>query len=141
VAGLARVGIVADDLIWSTRLAAAVRAAGGEAVGIRSPAELRTRLGVEGDLGSVIVDLTARSYEPVDAVALAHAADRSVLAVGPHDDTERRDRARAAGADRVLAYRAMFERGPEAIRAWLSGLPEDPSDLDSTTHEHEVPSR
>jgi hypothetical protein len=43
-----------------------------------------------------------------------------VLAVGQHDDQETRRAARAAGADRVLAYRKLFEDGPSAIAAFLA---------------------
>ena len=49
-----------------------------------------------------IVDLTARAYDGIAAIAAAHAAGRPVLAVGQHDDVALRRRALAAGADRVL---------------------------------------
>ncbi len=68
----------------------------------------------------MIVDLTARGYDGIAAIAAAASAGRSVLAVGQHDDLEARRRARAAGAVRVLAYRRMFEDGPRQIGAWLS---------------------
>jgi electron transfer flavoprotein alpha/beta subunit len=42
-----------------------------------------------------------------------------VLAVGQHDDHELRKKALAAGADRVFAYRKLFEDGPGTISAWL----------------------
>jgi len=42
-----------------------------------------------------------------------------VLAVGQHDDHELRKRALACGADRVLAYRKLFEEGPATIEAWV----------------------
>jgi hypothetical protein len=50
---------------------------------------------------------------------LATAAGARVLAVGQHDDHELRKRALAAGADRVFAYRKLFEDGPATIEAWL----------------------
>ena len=67
-----------------------------------------------------IVDLTARAYDGIAAIAAAAAAGRPVLAVGQHDDREARRRALAAGADRVLAYRRVFEDGPRQIGAWLT---------------------
>ena len=50
----------------------------------------------------MIVDLTARAYDGIAAIAEAHAAGRPVLAVGQHDDVALRRQALAAGADRVL---------------------------------------
>ena len=42
-----------------------------------------------------------------------------MLAVGQHDDLELRKRALAAGAERVYAYRKLFEDGPRTLEAWL----------------------
>jgi len=70
-----------------------------------------------------IVDLTARSYDPFAAIERAVSAGARVLAVGPHDDVEQRKRALARGADRVLAYRKLFEDGPATIEAWLARVP------------------
>ncbi len=112
----ARVVVLADDLIWSTRLVGAVRAAGGE------PAAVRTFAAFEAALGSadrVVIDLTALAYDGVAAVGLAAGAGRPVLAVGQHDDHALRKRALAAGADRVYAYRKLFEDGPATLAAWL----------------------
>jgi NADPH:quinone reductase-like Zn-dependent oxidoreductase len=68
----------------------------------------------------VVVDLTARGYDGVAAIALAHAAGRPVLAVGQHDDAALRRRALAAGADRVHPYRQLFEDGPRQLARWLA---------------------
>jgi len=67
----------------------------------------------------VIVDLTARAYDGIEAVALAAGAGRPVIAVGQHDDVILRRRAVAAGAERVHPYRRLFEDGPRVMRAWL----------------------
>jgi DNA-binding NarL/FixJ family response regulator len=83
---------------------------------------VRTAAGLDGalpDVDRVIVDLTARAYDGVDAIARAHAAGRRVLAVGQHDDAELRRRARAAGADRVHPYRRLFDDGPRQMALWL----------------------
>ena len=42
-----------------------------------------------------------------------------MLAVGPHDDVALRKRAFVAGAEKVLAYRKLFEDGPATIGRWL----------------------
>jgi len=112
-----RIAVLADDLIWATRLADGVRAAGA------TPAPARTMDGLAALLpgvACVIVDLTARAYDGVAAIAAASAAGRPVLAIGQHDDQELRARARAAGADRVYAYRKLFEDGPATLSAWIA---------------------
>jgi DNA-binding NarL/FixJ family response regulator len=74
---------------------------------------------LEGGIRHAIVDLTARAYDGVEAVAAASARGASVLAVGQHDDPALRKRALAAGAAKVLAYRKLADDGPGAIGAWL----------------------
>lgn len=110
--------ILADDLIWSTRLARLVAEAGVTPRVVRDGPSFRTSL---AGAGPVIVDLTARGYDPVAAIAEASAAGHRVLAVGQHDAAEDRRRARTAGADRVLAYRAIADAGPDVIGRWLAG--------------------
>ena len=75
------------------------------------------------EVDRVVVDLTARAYDGLAAIAAAHAAGRPVLAVGQHDDVALRKAALAAGADRVHPYRRLFEDGPRQIAAWLATAP------------------
>ena len=111
--------ILADDLIWATRLADLVRGAGADPVPVRAAAAFEAALdGVD----AVLVDLTARAYDGVAAVASAHAAGRPVIAVGQHDDAALRRRALDAGAARVHPYRRLFEDGPRQVAAWLATL-------------------
>ena len=110
--------VLADDLIWSTRLASQLRAAGAEPYSIRDAARIG---GVPAGARRAIVDLTARAYDGVAAVAAARAAGLRVLAVGQHDDLARRKAALAAGADRVFAYQKLFEDGPAMLARWLAG--------------------
>lgn len=93
-----------------------VRAADAVAVPVRSAAALDAVL---ADVDRVIVDLTARAYDGVAAIALAHRAGLPVLAVGQHDDLDLRRRALAAGADRVHPYRQLFEDGSRQVGRWL----------------------
>jgi len=110
------VAILADDLIWSTRLSDALRAAGAK------PRTLRRLEDLEGLAASdVVIDLTARAYDGVAAVRLATAAGRRVVAVGQHDDAALRKAALEAGASRVFTYRALFEDGPRLLGHWLRG--------------------
>jgi hypothetical protein len=108
------VAVVADDLIWSSRLRAAVERAGGRALAMKPQ-------GVpDVSAALVIVDLTGRSYDGVAQVAAASATGAIVIAVGQHDDVELRKRALAAGARRVYSYNKLFSDGPSVIGDWLA---------------------
>jgi len=117
-----RVVVLADDLIWQTRLSAVL-----EGIGARVD---RPRRGLDetlaealaedlADADAMVIDLTARNYDPIAAIERAAAAGRRILAVGQHDDSDLRKRALAAGAERVYAYRKLFEDGPATLAAWL----------------------
>jgi hypothetical protein len=77
----ATVAILADDLIWSTRLSDAVRATGAEARVLRRVEDLAA-----AQVTEVIVDLTARAYDGIAAIRLAAESGARVVAVGQHDD-------------------------------------------------------
>lgn len=115
-AGVPRVAVLAEDLIWSSRLDAQLRAAGAAP---RRAASLERLLACLADVDAVVVDLTARAYDGIGAIERAAAAGRPVLAVGQHDDLALRRRALAAGASRVYAYRKLFEDGPATLAGWL----------------------
>jgi DNA-binding response OmpR family regulator len=117
--------VLADDLMWSTRLAEAVRRAGGTAVHLRSDAELTVALEAEevGDratLSGAIVDMAARRFEPVTAIARIREARLPVLAVAQHDDQVTRKRALGAGASRVFSYQKFFSDGTRLVAGWLA---------------------
>ena len=124
-----RVAILAQDLVWADRLARAARAADAEPIRAKTAPELDKAL-VCAD--HVIVDLTARAYDPIVAIERARAAGARVLAVGPHDDLPLRKRAFVAGADKVLAYRKLFEDGPATIQRWLRPTAEASGDDSSS---------
>jgi hypothetical protein len=111
-----RVAILAQDLIWQDRLVRAVRSAGAEPARAASAGEFERAL---ADAGHAIVDLTAHAYDPMAAIERAVGQGTRVLAVGQHDDVEQRKRALTRGADKVLAYRKLFEDGPDTVAAWL----------------------
>jgi hypothetical protein len=113
-----RVAILAQDLIWADRLASAVRAAGGEPFGTRSVDDLDRAL---ADADLAIVDMTARSYDPLAAIERARTAGTRVIGIGQHDDHEQRKQALARGAERVYAYRKLFEDGPATIARLIAG--------------------
>ena len=133
--GPARVLVLADDLIWSTRLAGHVRTAGAEPVTVRTAAAWTTAL-AEPHLAGAIVDLTSLAYDGLASIAAACDAGVPVLAVGQHDDHVLRRDALAVGADRVLAYRKLFEDGPATIARWLAA-----SEASAARDPEEVPTR
>ena len=116
--GRPRVVILADDLIWQTRLAAVLEALGAQVDRTRTAPDCEAAL---ASADFAIVDLTARAYQPVPSIEIAGAAGLRVLAVGQHDDLAQRKAALAAGAERVFAYRKLFEDGPATLGAWLEG--------------------
>jgi hypothetical protein len=119
-----RIVVVADDLIWGTRLADGVRRAGAE------PIKVRHAAGVAGALGGadgVIVDTSARAYDPIAVLRDAAGAGIPAIAVAPHEAAELRRAAKTAGASRVLAYRVLSERPERALAAWLATLAARPS--------------
>jgi hypothetical protein len=115
-----RVAVVADDLIWATRLADGVRAAGAVAIPVRTPAALADALATAD---GAIVDLTARAYDGLAVVGSTTTAGVPAIAVGQHDDVALWKAARAAGAARVYAYRVLFEHGGRELGAWVASLP------------------
>jgi hypothetical protein len=125
-----RVAILADDLIWATRLAAIVRAVGAEPV--LGATELAFRAALAGATAA-IVDLACRRADPFVGIEAAAAARIPVVGVGPHEDVAARKRALAAGAGRVYAYRKLFDDGPRTIGAWLSGAAEPAGRVASAT--------
>lgn len=118
-----RLYILADDLIWATRLAGQGRTLGADVVTLKSVDELAS-LAASGPLRKIdliAIDTTARGYEPVATVTLAAGVCRT-LALAQHDDPALRSALLEAGALRVMPYRALFERG-HAILAELLDLP------------------
>ncbi len=115
-----RIAILADDLIWATRLTDGVRLAGGEPVGARSLASLEAEL---GSATGCVVDLTARAYDGIEAILAAVRSGVPVIAVAQHDDASLRRAARQAGAGHVYAYRTLFEHADRELGAWVATLP------------------
>src|SRR5258705_7315980 len=109
-----RVVVLADDLIWQTRLASVLEAIGADVDRTRTAADFEAAI---AGVAFAIVDLTARAYQPVPSIKLARAAGLRVLAVGQHDDLAQRKAALEAGAERVFAYRKLFEDGPATLQA------------------------
>jgi hypothetical protein len=128
-AGVLRVVVLADDLIWATRLVGQLRTLGVSPIRVASADAFAAAVGLDLSAGPsggrpthALVDLTARAYDGIAAVRLATAAGLRVLCVGQHDDAASRRAALEAGAESVFAYRTLFENGHAKLAAWL-GVP------------------
>ena len=84
--------VLADDLIWSSRLSAAATNAGARPIVVKDAASI--------DAPFAVIDLGGRAYDGVEAVRIAASAGATVLAVAQHEDVELRKAALAAGAKR-----------------------------------------
>jgi len=112
--------ILAEDLIWGTRLGSIARAAGATPSVVGTVERFADAL---RGADAALVDLSFRRSDPIAAIALATTAGLPVLAVGSHEDIAARKRALSAGAGRVYAYSKLFDDGPRTVAAWLR-LPE-----------------
>jgi DNA-binding NarL/FixJ family response regulator len=106
---------VIPDLFFATRVQAQVARLGGEVRFVPSQEELGPLL-QEVRPRLVLVDLSARGWDPAAAIAAAKAggADR-VVAFGPHKDLAARSGALAAGADRWVANQRLLESLQELL--------------------------
>ena len=116
-----RVAVLADDLIWSSRLVAAVERSAARALPSRTGGELERLLEQEDRPSAVVIDLNGRTYDGVEQVRRASASGAPVLAVGQHEDIGLRKRALSAGARRVYSYNKLFRDGPQVIADLLAG--------------------
>ncbi|MDQ3448017.1 MAG: hypothetical protein M3432_02415 [Chloroflexota bacterium] len=123
------VAVLADDLIWATRLVAAVERSGAGAARLSTMEQLATVLAADAEAESVdastrllgvIVDLGGRRYDGTAAVARVAEARLPVIAVAQHEDQPVRKAALAAGAQRVFSYAKLFTDGPGVIERWLA---------------------
>ena len=113
--------VLADDMIWSSRLIEAVTRAGTTATAVRTSAELTKALVESTEETPVVVDLNGRAYDALNLVEVAAEEGHPVIAVGQHEDIDLRKRALGAGAIRVFSYNKMFTDGPAIITKLLEG--------------------
>ena len=112
------VAVVADDLIWASRLTDAVRRAGAEPRRLGGATAI-AGAGMERGRDGAIVDAALVTADALAVIAALAGVGVPVLVVADHDDVALRKRALAAGAGKVLAYRKLHEDGPATIAAWL----------------------
>jgi hypothetical protein len=126
------IAVIADDLIWASRLIAAVQQAGATPVRMGTDSDVEMAFDAvmlevpdpaEPDalprLVGAIVDLFGHRYDGVEAVRRATVAGLPVVAITQHDDLETRKLARDAGALRVFSYNKFFQDGAALVRRWF----------------------
>src|SRR5512134_2633592 len=85
IGGMTTVAVVADDLIWASRLTDAVRRAGAQPRRA-SGAQAIQGLAATPDVEAAIVDTALMPAEPMAVIAGLVTAGVPVLAVANHDD-------------------------------------------------------
>ena len=151
------IAVVADDLIWASRIVSAVQQAGATPIRFGTDAEVELALeamaleepgdaaaypsgaGRDDDddpdaptdtrLVAAIVDLFGHRYDGVEAVRGFRAGGLPVIAVAQHDDIEVRRLALEAGALRVFSYAKFFEDGPSLVTRFLAAPEADADPL------------
>jgi CheY-like chemotaxis protein len=116
---MARVLALVPDLLFGSRVQAALQGAGHDVELIAAPASVRDRLDEPPTAAVLVVDLT--SDEPDGAAVVRELAAEGRLAstrtLGffSHVDTETRERARQAGFDMVVPRSRMAREGAELV--------------------------
>jgi CheY-like chemotaxis protein len=111
--------VVADDLMWSVRLVSQARAAGAVGRTVGDLAALAAAVAADRP-ALVVVDLSARAFDGVRAVAAVAEAGLPVIAISQHEEHELRKRALAAGARHVYANAKMHADGVAVFARWLA---------------------
>ena len=131
-----RLLVLANDLIWATRLEGQGRTLGADVQRFTTTEPLIAALAAHPATPTdlVAIDATARAYNAEAAVRAVAATGARVLALVQHEDPEGRASLIAAGAARAMPYRALFERG-HGILAGLLDLPVPPVTSPATPRE------
>ncbi len=119
--GVRTVVIVVSDLLFQSRISAAVSASGAKGV-VADDAE-SVVVALQSSPALVIVDLHEHGVDTPDAIRSARAAGARVLAFGRHTEPAILRAARNAGADRVVPRSQLVEELPELIKSLLPAPP------------------
>jgi DNA-binding NarL/FixJ family response regulator len=110
--------ITVSDLLFQSRITAAVSASGATGCVADDAASVETALGSKPAL--VVVDLHERGVAPLDVIRAAVASGSRVLAFGRHTEPALLRDARAAGANRVVPRSQLAEELPELLESLLA---------------------
>ena len=118
--------LVATDLIFVTKITSTAAALCCPMSVVRDGESLATAL--DAGVSTCLVDLDAASPDPLAAIesAAKHQPRPTVIAFGPHVDTERLEAARSRGADSVLPRSVFVNRLTDLLAAAMAGSPQEP---------------
>jgi CheY-like chemotaxis protein len=111
-----RVELLCPDLLFGSKVEGALRAAGHEVTRHDRPDAVRA---VAAEADALVVDLTVPETEGPELVAGLREAGTTVPALGfySHVEQDVRERAEAAGFDRVVPRSRMAREGAELVAA------------------------
>jgi len=115
---VSRIAIVVSDLLFQSRIAAAVATLGHDATVADSAATVAAAIAARP--GLAIIDLHDRNLDPIATVRLARAAGTRVLAFGRHTEPRTLRAARDAGADLVVPRSQLAAELPQLIESMLN---------------------
>jgi Response regulator containing a CheY-like receiver domain and a GGDEF domain len=116
--------LVADDLMFPSRIREGLRPMGGSLRVVGTEAALMAAL-AEAPADAVLVNLTARRYDPVSVIRALKSGEATrsvpVLAFAGHVEKEKHEAAREAGADMVAANSSVSMHLPTLLGRLLRG--------------------
>ena len=115
---MSRIAIVVSELLFQSRIAAAVARLGHEAAVADSAATLAAAIAAGPALA--IIDLHDRNLDALAAVRSASAAGVRVLAFGRHTEPGTLRAARDAGAGLVVPRSQLSQELPQLVESMLS---------------------
>jgi DNA-binding NarL/FixJ family response regulator len=124
---MTRVLALVPDLLFGSRVQAALQGAGHEIELIGEPSEVGPRLAGEPGFTVLIVDLTSEDLDGaalVGSLADAGALDETrTLGFFSHVDTQTRERAERAGFDMVVPRSRMAREGADLVTRLAAQAP------------------
>jgi DNA-binding NarL/FixJ family response regulator len=122
---MARVWALCPDLMFGSRMAAALQAAGEqlELLADAGAVEARLRTPAEQAPEVLIVDLTSDSDEGIELVASLAGEGPRTLGFYSHVEADVRERAEAAGFDLVVPRSRMAREGDALVARLLADAP------------------
>jgi CheY-like chemotaxis protein len=116
---------VVDDLFFIVKINDAAKRSGLSCEFLKSAQEVLDRVLLEPPL-LIIVDLNARSLNPVDLIARLRAQEAqkktSIIAFVSHVEADLKNRAQSAGASMVLARSAFSTNLPQILKRHSGSL-------------------
>lgn len=112
--------LITDNILFSSKILANLKANGIQAALFSSPEPLREAIARQAP-ACVLANLNARTYNAMDLVRELKAAGHTVVAFCGHADTATREAGIGAGADRVIANSAITMNAAGALKD--AGIP------------------